>query len=153
MNTREPNKLLDFDTLVEVILSEKNDGKSMPKGEQIGTKSGLGGAGCFFYIGATKRSPKRRFPTLSLGAILFQKPTKIYEKIDAKIDTEKIMKIDEISMRKLSQVLILSEEGVREKTYFSEKANVRNTLAGCSRMRVGEGSPKKKDIEKCEKIK
>ena len=47
---------------------------------------------------------------------------------------------------------ILSEEGDREKTCFSEKANVRNTLAGCSRMRVGEGSPKKKEIEKMRNI-
>ena len=62
------------------------------------------------------------------------------------------MKIDEISMRKLSQIWILSEEGVREKTYFSEKANVRYTLAGCSRMRVGEGSSEKKEIEKMIKI-
>ena len=29
MNTHEPNKLLDFDTLVEVISSEKNEGKSI----------------------------------------------------------------------------------------------------------------------------
>ena len=28
---------------------------------------------------------------------------------------------------------------------------MRNTLAGCSRMRVGEGSPKKKEIEKMRK--
>ena len=47
---------------------------------------------------------------------------------------------------------ILSEEGDREKTCFSEKANVRNTLAGCSRMRVGEGSSEKKEIEKMIKI-
>ena len=38
------------------------------------------------------------------------------------------------------------------KTYFSEKANVRYTLAGCSRMRVGEGSSEKKEIEKMIKI-
>ena len=74
--------------------------------------------------------------------MLVQNPSKIDEKIDGKIDTEKVMKIDEFSMRKYSQIWILSEEGVREKTYFSEKANVRYTLAGCSRMRVGEGSPK-----------
>ena len=29
MNTHEPNKLLDFDTLVEVISLEKNEGKSI----------------------------------------------------------------------------------------------------------------------------
>ena len=38
-----------------------------------------------------------------------------------------------------------------KKTYFSEKVNVRNTLAGCSRMRVGEGLPKTKEIEKIRK--
>ena len=47
---------------------------------------------------------------------------------------------------------ILSEEGDREKTCFSEKANVRNTLAGCSRMRVGKGSPKKKEIDQIRTI-
>ena len=62
------------------------------------------------------------------------------------------MNIDEISMRKLSYIWILSEEGVREKTYFSEKANVRYTLAGCSRMRVGEGSSEKKEIEQMRTI-
>ena len=48
-------------------------------------------------------------------------------------------------------MLILSEEGVREKTYFPKKVNVRKPLAGCSRMRVGEGSAKKKGIEKMRK--
>ena len=62
------------------------------------------------------------------------------------------MQIDEISMRKESHIWILSEGGVREKTYFSEKANVRYTLAGCSRMRVGEGSSEKKEIEQMIKI-
>merc|ERR1712139_274500 len=62
------------------------------------------------------------------------------------------MKIDEISMRKWSQIWILSEGAVREKTYFPEKADVRYTLAGCSRMRVGEGSSEKKEIEKMIKI-
>jgi len=61
------------------------------------------------------------------------------------------MKIDEISMRKFSWILILSKEGVREKTYFPKKVNVRKPLAGCSRMRVGEGSAKKKEIEKIKK--
>ena len=62
------------------------------------------------------------------------------------------MKNDEISMRKQRQIWILSEEGVREKTYFPEKAEMRYTLAGCSRMRVGEGSSEKKEIEKMIKI-
>ena len=50
------------------------------------------------------------------------------------------------------QIWILSEGGVREKTYFAEKADVRYTLAGCSRMRVGEGSSEKKEIEQIIKI-
>ena len=58
------------------------------------------------------------------------------------------MKIDEISMRKWGQIWILSEGAVREKTYFPEKAEMRYTLAGCSRMRVGEGSSERKEIEK-----
>ena len=62
------------------------------------------------------------------------------------------MKNDENSMRKWSQIWILSEEGVREKTYFPEKAEMRYTLAGCSRMRVGEGSSEGKEIEKMIKI-
>ena len=73
---------------------------------------------------------------------------KVDEKIDAKINTEKVMKIDEISMRKWSRIWILSEGAVREKTYFPEKADVRYTLAGCSRMRVGEGSSEKKKVGK-----
>ena len=39
-----------------------------------------------------------------------------------------------------------------KKTYFPEKADVRYTLAGCSRMRVGEGSSQKKEMEKIMKI-
>ena len=38
------------------------------------------------------------------------------------------------------------------KNVFSEKADVRYTLAGCSRMRVGEGSSEKKEIEKMRNI-
>ena len=69
-------------------------------------------------------------------------------KIDAQIYTENVMKIDENSMRKLSYILIFSEEGVHEKTFFSKKVNVRKPYESCSRIRVGEGSPKKKEIEK-----
>jgi len=81
-----------------------------------------------------------------------QFPSQINEQIDAKIDTEKDMEICEISMRKLSYILILSEEGLHEKTYFSKKVNVRKPHESCSRIRVGEGSPKKKEIEKMRKI-
>ena len=68
------------------------------------------------------------------------------------IDTEKDMKIVEISMRKERQISLLSERVYREKTYFPEKAEMRYTLAGCSRMRVGEGSSERKEIEKMIKI-
>ena len=55
-------------------------------------------------------------------------------------------------MWKWSRICILSEGAVREKTYFPEKAEMRYTLAGCSRMRVGEGSSERKKIEKMIKI-
>ena len=62
------------------------------------------------------------------------------------------MKNDEIPMRKGKHISLLSEGAVREKTYFPEKAEMRYTLAGCSRMRVGEGSSERKEIEKMIKI-
>ena len=40
------------------------------------------------------------------------------------------------------------KKGVHEKTRFFEKGEIVLTLAGCSRMRVGEGSPEKKKYEK-----
>ena len=40
------------------------------------------------------------------------------------------------------------EKGVREKISFFEKGEIVLTLAGCSRMRVGEGSHKKIKYEK-----
>ena len=82
-----------------------------------------------------------------MGSFSIKNQWKIY----AKIDTEKVMKIDEISMWNLSYIFILSEEGVHEKTYFSKKVNVRKPYESCSRMRVSEGSPKKKEIEQMRK--
>ena len=43
------------------------------------------------------------------------------------------------------------EKGVHEKTIFFEKGEIVLTLAGCSRMRVGEGSHEKIKYEKWEK--
>ena len=40
------------------------------------------------------------------------------------------------------------EKGVHEQINFFEKGKIVLTLAGCSRMRVGEGSPEKKKSEK-----
>ena len=40
------------------------------------------------------------------------------------------------------------EKGVHEKISSFEKGEIVLTLAGCSRMRVGEGSPEKKKIQK-----
>ena len=46
---------------------------------------------------------------------------------------------------------MLFEQGVHEKTRIFEKGEIVLTLAGCSRMRVGEGSPEKEKYEKWEK--
>ena len=70
-------------------------------------------------------------------------PSKIYEKIDAKIDTEKVMKFNENSMRKLIIFLVFCKKSVHVKTNFFENGEIVYTLAGCSRMRVGEGLQKK----------
>ena len=43
------------------------------------------------------------------------------------------------------------EKGVHEKTRFFEKGEIVLTLAGCSRMRVGEGTPEKEKYKKREK--
>ena len=39
------------------------------------------------------------------------------------------------------------KKGEHEKTRFFEKGEIVLTLAGCSRMRVGEGSPEKKNMK------
>ena len=46
-------------------------------------------------------------------------PSKVDEEIDAKIDVEKVMEIDEMSMRKLIYIFILIEKCFPGKTYFS----------------------------------
>ena len=75
----------------------------------------------------------------------------MHGQIDAKIDTKKVMKFDENSMRKLIKLFILFETCVHEKSYFSKKANVRKPYESCSRIRVGEGSPKDSKIKKMRK--
>ena len=70
-------------------------------------------------------------------------PSKIDERIDAKIDTEKVMKFDENSMRKWTYFLIFFKRSVHVKTNFFENGEIVYTLAGCSRMHVGEGLQKK----------
>ena len=49
------------------------------------------------------------------------------------------MKIDELSMRIWTYFLVLFKKGVHVKTNFFQKDEIVYTLAGCSRMRVGEG--------------
>ena len=73
-------------------------------------------------------------------------------KIDAQIYTEKVMKINDFLLRELSYILTLSQDCVYEKTYFSKKAIVRKPHESCSRIRVGGGSPKKKEIENIRKL-
>ena len=79
-------------------------------------------------------------------------PGQIYEKIDARIYVEKMMKVDENSMRKLSYMLIVFEKCLHEKTHFSKKVHVRKSYESSIRMRVGKGSPKKKGNRKSSKI-
>ena len=61
------------------------------------------------------------------------------------------MKIDEQSMRTLSYFLMIFEIVFHKKTSFPKRVNVLRTYVLPSRMRVREGSPKKKEIKKEEK--
>ena len=70
-------------------------------------------------------------------------PSKIDEQIDATIDAEKVMKFDENSMRKWNYFFVFFKKGVHVKPTFFENGEIVYTLAGCSRMRVGEGLHKK----------
>ena len=79
-------------------------------------------------------------------------PSNFDDKIDAKIETEKVMNIDEKTIRKLIQILIVFETYVHEKTYSSKKANVRKPYESSSKTRVGEGSSTKKKIRKMRNI-
>ena len=58
------------------------------------------------------------------------------------------MKFHEKIMKKRCGNCMFFEQGVHEKTRNFEKGEIVLTLAGCSRMRVGEGSPEKKKYEK-----
>ena len=77
--------------------------------------------------------------------------SKFGEQIDARIDSEKGMEICETSTRKLIELFMFFEACVREKTSFSKKANVRKLYESPSKTRVGEDSPKKKEIRKMRK--
>ena len=89
-----------------------------------------------------------RYATLHFGSNC---PLNSDEKVDTKIDTEKVMKIDENSMRVLINIFIFFETCVPEKSYFSKRANVRKPDESCSRIRVGEGSPEDSKIKKMRK--
>ena len=65
------------------------------------------------------------------------------KKVDAKIDTQKVMKFDEKSMRKLTYFFVFFKKDVHVKPTFFENGEIVYTLAGCSRMHVGEGLQKK----------
>ena len=75
-------------------------------------------------------------------------PSKIDEKIDAKIDAEKVRKIEEKVMRKQTYILMIFGIAFHEKSSFPKKVHVRKPHDSCSRMRVREGPPKKKEIKK-----
>ena len=53
------------------------------------------------------------------------------------------MKFDEKSMRKWTYFLVFFKKDVHVKPTFFENGEIVYTLAGCSRMRVGEGLQKK----------
>ena len=55
---------------------------------------------------------------------------------------EKVMKFDEKSMRKWTYFLVFFETCVHVKPTFFENGEIVYTLAGCSRMHVGEGLQK-----------
>ena len=75
-------------------------------------------------------------------------PLKFDEKIDAKIDAEKVRKIEEKVMRKQTYILMIFGIAFHEKSSFSKKVHVRKPHDSCSRIGVREGSPKKKEIKK-----
>ena len=58
------------------------------------------------------------------------------------------MKNHEKSMKKRCGNYMFFEKGVHEKNRNFEKAEIVLTLAGCSRMRVGEGSHENEKYEK-----
>ena len=75
-------------------------------------------------------------------------PSKIDEKIDAKIETEKVRKIEEKVMRKQTYILMIFGIAFHEKSSFSKKVHVRKPHDSCSRIGVREGPPKNKETEK-----
>jgi len=95
-----------------------------------------------------KQVRKMRFPALQMYRFCEGFPSRFVERIDAEIDTEKIMKLDETSTRKLIELFMFCEACVHEKASFSKKANVRKPYESSSKTRVGEDSAKKKKIRK-----
>ena len=79
-------------------------------------------------------------------------PSKIDEKIDAKIETEKVRKIEEKVMRKQTYILMIFGIAFHENSSFSKKVHARKAYDSCSRIGVREGPPKKKEIKKRGKI-
>ena len=72
----------------------------------------------------------------------------MHPKIDAKIETEKVRKIEEKVMRKQTYILMIFGIAFHEKSSFSKKVHVRKPHDSCSRIGVCEGPPKKKEIKK-----
>ena len=58
------------------------------------------------------------------------------------------MKNHETSMQRMYTSLMCFEHGVGEKTSFLKKVKARRPLYSCSRIRVGEGSPKEEGSHK-----
>jgi hypothetical protein len=75
-------------------------------------------------------------------------PSKIDEKIDTEIDAEKVMNIEEKTMRKQTCILMIFGIAPHEQSSFPKKVHVREPYDLPSRIRVGAGSPKKKENKK-----
>ena len=73
-------------------------------------------------------------------------PLKFNEQIDTRIDAEQVMKNMKKHVKMVSKSirnLIVSEVAFREKMSFLKKVDVRKPHDSCSRMRVGDSSPKR----------
>ena len=78
-------------------------------------------------------------------------PLKFNEQIDTRIDAEQVMKNMKKHVKMVSKSirnLIVSEVAFHEKMSFLKKVDVRKPYDSCSRMRVGDSSPKRQEIEK-----
>ena len=73
-------------------------------------------------------------------------PSRIDEQIDTEIDAEQVMKIRRtIMMRKQKSFSIVFGIASHGKSKFLKKVHVRESCEFPSRIRVAEGSPKKKE--------